>query len=212
LKTAIAAATLCTNISSGNCTNSFIIGCQQTNYFSNLNQLICPSITPIQCDITQAPIFFGQDWMLECGKWVINNIWLPGERLNNSRLTDLCNLVNQSNANYLASNSSLRFLQTVVASGNIQTMSNTSDPTVNDTASQISDTEFTQNQGNTTIGGSTIAGPAGYNNTTYSIISANADLVINYNSSNTTTNLTGSSKILYLSSIIIFIVLSVLMS
>ena len=170
-----------------------------------MNNLLCPTLLPVQCDITIAPALFGSNWTIACGQWVNANIVMTGDRLDIRKvLFGLCQIVNDSNTNYYAQNGNrdLQSSNTVISSS--------SDPTLNDSSAVYTTNDTDASSNAIVIDGSTATTSNGYSDNEYNSMDANSQANINANANgNFNGNASGSKLFVVgmLSSLIAFILL-----
>jgi hypothetical protein len=179
------------------CAQNLTSYCQQSHLFDMINNLLCPNIAPVECDVNIAPSIFGSNWMMTCGAWVNAKLILPEDRLDIRGLIGLCKVVSDSNAEYYARNPSRRYLQTSASSVTCD-----QDPTCNDATATftVSETSSTNDDTVLSIDSSTTTNSNGYSDSQYNLIEANADANINITSGN-------SSSAKYLGISLIFVLL-----
>jgi hypothetical protein len=89
----------CMNMSiSDACSKSYQDSCTNTGFFDFLYMWTCATLLPTQCDVTQAPSIYGENWKTTCGMWVLNNLFMDGgEKMNIDNILGMCKLVSDNN-------------------------------------------------------------------------------------------------------------------
>jgi hypothetical protein len=129
----------------------------QTDFLGVLSDLTCTTTLPVECDISTAPATYGADWLVNCGQWVVVNIYDGGEAVDTANLVDLCNIVTTSNS--LTTTTSARML----ASGaSVATMPTSSDVTLQDPKIVVNTAVVASTTADVAVANSTATTSVGY--------------------------------------------------